>query len=159
MREALSRFPRPGRLEWIGLSSAHRAPLHVVAEVEAVAGRGLVGDRHAKTGRASNREVTLVSREALDAVGRWLARDVNPEDVRRNLLVSGVNVTALKGCRFRVGDVLLLGTAPCDPCTRMEEALGEGGLAAMRGMGGLCAKVIEGGTLRVGDPLVFVEIA
>ena len=71
--------------------------------------------------------------------------------LRRNLLVSGIPLIALKGRRFRIGDVLLEGTESCDPCSRMEAALGPGGYNAMRGHGGLCARIIEGGRLRLGD--------
>ena len=74
--------------------------------------------------------------------------------LRRNVLVSGIPLIALKGRRFRIGDVLLEGTDPCDPCSRMEDALGPGGYNAMRGMGGLCARILEGGSLRVGDAVV-----
>ena len=76
---------------------------------------------------------------------------IAPATLRRNLLVSGIPLIALKGRRFRIGDVLLEGT---DPCSRMEAALGAGGYNAMRGMGGLCARILESGNLRVGDAVV-----
>jgi len=66
-------------------------------------------------------------------------------------VVSGIPLVALKGRRFRVGEVVLEGTAPCDPCSRMEAALGPGGFNAMRGHGGLCARIVSGGTMRLGD--------
>ena len=74
--------------------------------------------------------------------------------LRRNVVISGLPVIALKGRRFRIGDVLLEGTDPCDPCSRMEAALGPGGYNAMRGMGGLCARILEGGVIRAGDEVV-----
>ena len=74
--------------------------------------------------------------------------------LRRNVVVSGIPLIALKGRRFRIGDVLLEGTDPCDPCSRMEAALGAGGYNAMRGMGGLCARILEGGSLRLGDAVI-----
>ena len=70
------------------------------------------------------------------------------------MLVSGIPLVALKGRRFRIGELLLEGTDDCDPCSRMEDALGPGGYNAMRGMGGLCARILEGGSLRVGDAVV-----
>lgn len=72
-------------------------------------------------------------------------------------MVSGIPLIALKGRRFRIGEVLCEGTAPCDPCSRMELALGAGGYNAMRGHGGLCARILEGGTFRVGDAVHWIE--
>jgi MOSC domain-containing protein YiiM len=71
--------------------------------------------------------------------------------LRRNLVVAGCNLRALQGRRFTIGDVELEGTGECHPCSRMEEALGEGGYQAMRGHGGLNARILRGGTLRIGD--------
>ncbi len=76
---------------------------------------------------------------------------IDPGLLRRNLLVSGINLNALMKRRFRIGDVVLEGTVACHPCSRMEEALGPGGFNAMRGLGGLCARVVEGGYLHIGD--------
>jgi MOSC domain-containing protein YiiM len=155
--DALRRFPRTGRVAWIGLTPARRAPLVEVASAVATPGRGLEGDRHAKSGRPSKRQVTLILKEHLDVVGALIGRPVHPGEVRRNVVVSGIPLVALNGCRFRLGEVLLEGTGPCDPCSRMEEALGTGGQTAMRGHGGLCAVVIEGGTFHVGDEVRFVS--
>ena len=73
------------------------------------------------------------------------------------MVVSGIPLIALKGRRFRIGEVVLEGTDSCDPCSRMEEALGPGGFNAMRHMGGLCARIVEGGTFRVGDTVSAIE--
>ena len=70
------------------------------------------------------------------------------------MVVSGIPLIALKSRQFRMGDVVLQGTDACDPCSRMETALGAGGYNAMRGMGGLCARIISGGNFRVGDKVV-----
>jgi len=79
-----------------------------------------------------------------------------PATLRRNVVVAGIPLIALKDRRFRIGEVLLEGTGECDPCSRMEAALGPGGYNAMRGHGGICARILEGGALRVGDAVAWV---
>lgn len=147
---------RPGRVEWIGLSPGRREPILEVDRVEARVGTGLVGDRHAKGG-SSKRQVTLIQAEHLPVVAALSGADVRPSLLRRNVVVSGINLYALRRARFRVGDVLLEGTGVCDPCRRMEEALGAGGFSAMRGHGGITAVVLEAGHLAIGDEVVLVE--
>jgi MOSC domain-containing protein YiiM len=99
--------------------------------------------------------VTLIAEEALAAVAAYLRRErVEPALVRRNVLVRGVNLLALKGRRFALGGAVLEASGECHPCSRMEEALGPGGYNAMRGHGGITARVLEGGRVAVGDALV-----
>ena len=145
-------LPQVGRLEWIGLRPERMADLTSVQDVQVICERGLQGD-HKSAGRAgTRRQVTLIQQEHLAAVAGMLHRpSVPPELVRRNLVVSGINLLALKGKQFRVGDVVLEFSGPCEPCSRMEYNLGPGGFNAMRGHGGITAKVIAGGTIRVGD--------
>ncbi|HEX8199007.1 MAG TPA: MOSC domain-containing protein [Isosphaeraceae bacterium] len=155
--ELLDAIPQVGRLEWIGVSPAPRAPILVLAEAAVREGTGLVADHHARGGR-SRRQVTLVQHEHLAAVAALCGLPaVPPERLRRNLAVSGINLLALKDRRFRVGSVLLEGTGACHPCSRMEEALGPGGYNAMRGHGGITARVLHEGTVRVGDPVVLIR--
>jgi MOSC domain-containing protein YiiM len=143
----------PGRLEWIGVRPCRRAPLLALAEARLEAGRGIEGDR-AFDARHDKRQVTLIQFEHLAAVAILAGREsVAPEQLRRNLVVSGINLQALKQKCFRVGEVLLEGTGDCHPCSRMEENLGRGGYQAMRGHGGITARVLEGGVIRVGDPV------
>ena len=104
--------------------------------------------------------VTIIQEEHLDAVASLLGKSgsIDPLDTRRNLVVKGINLLALKGKQFKIGDeVILEYTGPCHPCTRMEENLGPGGLNAMRGHGGICTKVIQGGTISLGDK-VFILV-
>lgn len=151
-----TRFPRAGQVRWIGLRPARDVPMREVDSAQASAGGGLAGDRY--RGGSGKRGVTLIQAEHLPAIAALAGHAaVAPATLRRNLLVSGIPVIALKGVRFRVGEALLEGTDSCDPCSRMETALGPGGYNALRGMGGLCARVLEGGLVRVGDAVQWVD--
>ncbi|HEX7810478.1 MAG TPA: MOSC domain-containing protein [Burkholderiales bacterium] len=153
LAKLMARFPREGRVEWIGIRPGRRAPLTTVDEAEAIAGYGLAGDHYASKSNGK-RQVTLIQAEHLDAVAKILGKtEVRAEWVRRNVLVSGINVYALRDRKFRIGGVLLEGSGTCDPCSRMEEVLGEGGYNAMRGHGGIIARILEGGVLSSGDPV------
>lgn len=153
----LSTFPHRGHLAWIGVRPARDVAMLEVDAVQAKAGAGLVGDRHRGSGK---RQVTLIQHEHLPLVGALLgAQAPAPALLRRNLAVAGINVLALKTARFRIGEVVLEGTGPCDPCSRMEAALGPGGYNAMRGHGGITARIIAGGVLRLGDAVEFVALA
>ncbi len=152
--ELTSTVPQTGRLERVLLRPARREQPVEVSVAEARVDVGLVGDRHGarRRTRPSKRQVTLIQAEHLDVVARLLGRDaIDPALLRRNLVVSGIPLLALKGLRFTIGAVELEGTGPCHPCSRMEETLGEGGYQAMRGHGGLNAIVVSAGVLRVGD--------
>lgn len=156
--QLMSRFPRGGRVEWIGLRPAREVAMIEVDAVDAVAGKGLQGDRYMQANGSGKRGMTLFQAEHLPVVAALAGHDaVAPGLLRRNVVVSGIPLVALKGQRFRVGEVLLEGTDGCDPCSRMEAALGPGGYNAMRGHGGLCARILEGGTLRVGDAVTWVQ--
>jgi MOSC domain-containing protein YiiM len=153
LSELLARFPHPGEVSWIGRRPARRAAVVPCTAATALAGCGLEGDHYA--GRSGARGVTLVQAEHLAVLAALLRRDaIDPALLRRNLVVSGVNLTALKGQRFRIGTAVLEGTGPCPPCSRMEETLGPGGYNAMRGHAGLNARVITGGTIRLGDAVI-----
>jgi len=150
-------LPRAGRVEWIGLRPKRDVPMLEVVHAIAETGVGLVGDRYA--GGSGKRGITLIQAEHLPVIAALSGHErVSPAILRRNVVVSGLPLVALKGRRFRIGDVLLEGVDDCDPCSRMEDALGPGGYNAMRGHGGLCARVIEGGALRIGDAVAAVEI-
>ena len=152
LRRLMDTFPHAGRLVWIGVRPKKREPLLAVPEVEALAGRGLAGDHRALGRAGSERQVTLIQAEHLDALAHLLAREeVDPALVRRNLVVAGINVLALKDQAFTIGGVVIEGTGPCEPCSRMEASLGRGGYNAMRGHGGITARIVTGGVIRVGD--------
>jgi len=154
VKELLAVIPQVGKLEWIGLRPAPRAPMQVVASVRAEAGQGLLGDRYAES-PGTKRQVTLIQAEHLPAIAALTGHAaIPPEWLRRNLVVSGINLLAFKDRRFRIGAVLLEGTGLCQPCSRMEEVLGPGGYNAMRGHGGITARVIESGVMCSGDRVV-----
>lgn len=156
LHRLMTQFPRAGQVRWIGLRPARNEPMRAVDSAEAVAGRGLRGDRYASA--SGKRGITLIQAEHLPAIAALVGLGaVETAALRRNLVVSGISLIALKGRRFRIGDVLCEGTAPCDPCSRMEAALGPGGYNAMRGHGGLCARILQSGTLRVGDAVTWIE--
>ena len=152
----MATLPRAGRVEWIGLRPGRDVPMQVVDSVVADAGRGLVGDRYGSG--SGKRGVTLIQAEHLPAIAALAGLDaVEAATLRRNVVVAGIPLVALKGRRFRIGDVVLEGTGDCDPCSRMEAALGPGGYNAMRGHGGLCARILEGGMVRLGDAVTFID--
>ncbi len=141
-----------GRLEWIGVRPARNQPMDVLETVRALPGLGLEGDRRCQSTPGSARQLTIISVEYIRMISQLLKReDIEPGVLRRNLVVSGINLTALRHQRFRIGEVIVEATAQCHPCARMNAALGPHGVAAMLGHGGLCAKIISEGQISLGD--------
>jgi MOSC domain-containing protein YiiM len=164
------RFATEGRLEAILLRPRRGEPALPVERSRRSQGTALAGDRSAA--RASSgpgggkRQVTLIQAEHLALIARWSRHgEIDATALRRNLVVAGINLLAARSpfadrpLRLRLGaDVVLELTGPCDPCSRMEEVLGPGGYTAMRGHGGMTARVLTGGRLQRGDT-VRVEAA
>lgn len=145
----------PGRLEWIGVRTERRGEVMSVASTQAVEGLGLEGDHRMKKTPGSARQVTLISREYIEAICRHTGHSaIDPALLRRNLVISGMNLNVLRYQRLQIGDAILETSALCHPCSRMDEALGAGGAAAMFGYGGLCAKVVQGGIIQVGNAVL-----
>ena len=153
-----SRFTQPGKVEWIGISAERNSDIQVMQSVEVRMPTGIVGDHHAMRGN-SKRQVTLIQAEHLDVVASLLGRvSVGPELVRRNVVVRGINLLALKDQEFLIGTVMLRGSGLCVPCSRMERNLGPGGYNAMRGHGGINAVVVQEGAMAVGDAAVLQKM-
>ncbi len=141
---------RPGTVRWLGLRPARRAPMLAVDGATLDVTCGVVGDRW--QGRpGGNRMVTLIAEEQLAAIASFLGRPVPPEALRRNVVVVGLNLAALKERHVRLGTAVLEVTGDCHPCTRMEEILGPGGYNAVRGQGGVTARVVMPGEVRLHD--------
>jgi len=155
LRALLTQRPGPGRVTWIGVRPERLAPMQAREEATLVTARGVLGD-HGNSRTGGKRQVTLLQAEHLDVIAKLVRRaEVSPLLLRRNLVVEGINLLALRACRFTVGGVLLEGTGTCDPCSKMERALGVGGYNALRGHGGILARVLEGGVVRLGDEVDF----
>ncbi|MBF9035156.1 MOSC domain-containing protein [Rhodobacterales bacterium HKCCE2091] len=145
-----SRHARDGRIDGILLRPERRAPVTSVPSAELTVS-GLAGDHRARPGK---RALTLIQAEHLPVIAALAGREVTAEMLRRNIVLSGINLGALRGVELALGLARIRITGPCAPCSRMEEALGPGGYNAMRGHGGWCAEVLEPGPVSVGDAVV-----
>ena len=144
---------RPGSVTWIGLRPARREPVIPVQTAELTPEQGLIG-AHYQSRTTSNRQITLIQAEHLIAIAACLGNGpIDPALLRRNIVVAGINLHALKGRAFQLGSATLLATGDCHPCSRMEEILGPGGYNAVRGHGGITARVLQGGRVSIGDPV------
>lgn len=153
--EMLKCHAAPGRVAWIGLRPGRRVDVQTPGSAE-VALDGLAGD-HAKAGK---RAVTLIQAEHLPVIAALAGIGaVQPEQLRRNLVISGINLAALRKAALRVGSAVVQVTGPCPPCSRMEEVLGRGGYNAMRGHGGWYAEVLEPGRVALGDSVTLLTDA
>ncbi|MEM5343990.1 MOSC domain-containing protein [Paraburkholderia azotifigens] len=118
---------------------------------------GLIGDHYAS--RAGARQVTLIQAESLRSIASHLGRsNVAAFDLRRNIVTEGINLMALKDRQFRIGEAVLQTTGECHPCSRMEDVLGVGGYNAVRGFGGITARVVRGGSIRIGDAIEALAV-
>ena len=168
LRTLTRTFAGPGRLQAITVRPGRNQPALAVQRAEAHAGQGLVGDRaYRAAGPAiGKRQVTLIQAEHLPVIaalagGRWATDGLDALLLRRNLVVAGLNLLAARSLFkdqplvLRIGaQVVLEVTGPCEPCSKMEALLGPGGYNAMRGHGGVTARVLQGGPLAVGDAVV-----
>jgi len=156
IKELFKTMPQIGEVEFISYRSARRSEIIEVEKIQVIDGKGLEGDHY--TGKSGKRQVTLIQAEHLAAVASILGKQsIDPKLTRRNIIVKGINLHALKGTHFQIGEAILEGTGDCHPCSRMEENFGAGGYNAMRGHGGLTARVIKGGEVKLGDKVQFLK--
>jgi len=154
LKQLLNTIPQEGILEWIGIRPQRRAAMVEVDSAKMSCETGLEGDRY--SGRTKNRQITIIQAEHLPVIASCVGLEaVKPADLRRNLMVSGVNLLAFKDKFITIGQVQLEVTGLCHPCSRMEEIFGPGGYNAVRGHGGLTARVLSEGTVCIGDRVLF----
>ena len=154
IKEMMDHFASDGVVTLIQLRPDRGADMARVDSVRATL-EGLSGDRYRK--KDGDRHVTLIQAEHLIAVASMLEIDsLDPALTRRNLVVRGINLLALKGKKFSVGTAVLEYTGECHPCSRMETNLGHGGYNAMRGHGGITARVLAAGDISVGDAVKVI---
>ena len=133
---------------WIGVRPSRKAPMNVL-RTATLGLTGLEGD-HARAGK---RSVTLIQDEHLGVIAALTGTAVTPINLRRNIVVAGINLLALRNRDVSIGGALVRITGIAAPCSRMEEILGEGGYNAMRGHGGVTGQVIAAGDITVGDDI------
>ena len=139
-----------GIVEWIGIRPVCGLPMTACSEVSALRNRGLAED-HAAKRTGGKRQVTLIQQEDFATIAMRLGAYPQPAQMRRNLVISGIELQTLIGECFRIGDALFEGSGACPPCRKMDAALGEGGCIAMTDLGGITARVLRAGQIRVGD--------
>jgi len=157
------RLPEPGQasgvVEGLYVAPDAEAPCQAVATAAAVAGRGLRGDRYF-AGRgtfggpgATGHELTLIEAEALDTLAEESGIAIDPAAARRNVVTRGVDLNALAGRRFTIGDVEIVGRRWCEPCAHLQRLTTPGVLRGLVHRGGLRADIVRGGTLSRGDEI------
>ncbi|WP_158826434.1 MOSC domain-containing protein [Mucilaginibacter lacusdianchii] len=156
LQKLLDTLPQQGTVQWIGIRPQRKAPLTSLQTVEALTLKGLSGD-HFSGSATSKRQITLIQQEHINTVTSIMQLPVMPDMLRRNIVVKGINLLALKDKTFWVGNALLEYTGECHPCSRMEENLGAGGYNAMRGHGGITARILQGGIINIGDSVKINE--
>ncbi|MFN2490173.1 MAG: MOSC domain-containing protein [Actinomycetota bacterium] len=149
-------------VEEIYITARGGAPMNPVSAVEAIAGRGLAGDRYLlRTGywtSVDECQVTLIEAEALDEIRASTPIHVSNGEHRRNIITRGIELSDLAGKRFSIGGAVLEYDRPRPPC-RYIGSITEHGMTKALGKrrGGICARVIETGMITVGDTIQMSE--
>ena len=144
----------PGRIEQIFIAPRKGAPVRACEYVEAIAGAGLEGDRYTDPRNqdpGEETQVTLIEVEHIEAFNAATGLAMRPDGPRRNLVTRGVSLNDLVGKRFRVGEAILEGRELCEPCALFARNTYRQALKAFVHKGGLRARIVQGGGIRVGD--------
>jgi hypothetical protein len=155
-----------GSVEGIFIAERPGQPMRPMTAIEGAAGRGLIGDRHCRPEDApplapADRvpDVSLVEAEVLEWLRDEHGIELAPHETRRNVLTRGVRLTDLIGRQFRLGGLLCEGIEICQPCSHMQQKVGKPVLKPLVHRGGLRARILSGGTVRLGDTVATVEAA
>jgi MOSC domain-containing protein YiiM len=154
-----------GRVEAVAVADRAEAPMRQVHAVRALPGRGLEGDRYAeqqgtftpRDGRRGGYDLTLVEAEVLDQLALPGGRSLGYAEARRNVVTRGIDLNALVGRRFLVGDVECLGRRLCEPCAHLERLTHPGVLRGLIHKGGLRADIVSEGEIRPGAAIRAVD--
>ena len=161
-----------GVVEGIFIAERSGQPMQAVTEVVGEAGRGLLGDRHCRPDPNTTLEpscgpsapphhqvqdLSLVEAEVLDALRDEHGIELRGDETRRNIVTRGVRLNGLVGRQFRIGDLLCEGVELCEPCASIQRQTGKPVLKPLVHRGGLYARILTSGTVRVGDAIVAVE--
>ncbi len=149
-----------GVVEWIYTAPEGGVDMKQVDEIEAVAHRGLQGDRYSKSaGYWSGRdecEVTLIEAEGLEEIQRTTGLHVGNGEHRRNLITRGLRLESLAGRQFRVGEAVLEYDRLRPPCAYIQSITEPGMTRALFGRSGICARVVQSGVIRAKDAIVIL---
>ena len=150
-----------GTVDSIYIAAAAQGPPQSVAQVAAIPGAGLEGDRYAlKLGTfykpTPDRELTLIEAEAIEALRRDYQVELTAGEARRNIVTRNVPLNHLVGREFAIGDVRIRGIRLCEPCDHLQRVTGKSVIKGLLHRGGLRAQILTQGTIRVGDRVSFI---
>jgi MOSC domain-containing protein YiiM len=141
-------------VEAIHIARERAAPAEPVERIQAIAGRGLEGDRHfGDHERGSGHDLTLVAAESVEALAEEQGIVLEPGQTRRQITTRGVDVNALVGRRFTVGEVEAVGIELCEPCSHLQSLTPPGTMRGLVHRAGINADIVRDGQIAVGDPV------
>lgn len=148
-----------GEVVGIYISPSKVAPMQPVGMAEAIPGKGLEGDRYAagagtftpRSDRLKGYDITLIEKEVLDRLTLPDGTRLAPEESRRNLVTTGIDLNALVGKELRIGTVRAFAQRLCEPCVHLQRLTRLGVVVGLVHKGGLRADLLSGGEIRIGD--------
>jgi MOSC domain-containing protein YiiM len=151
-----------GTVESIHIASTAQGPMQAIAQVAAIPGAGLEGDRYElKQGTfykpEPDYELTLIEAESIEALRRDYQVELAAGDARRNIVTRNVPLNHLVGKEFAIGDVRIRGIRLCEPCDHLQKVTGKPVLKGLLHRGGLRAQILTAGTIRVGDVVTRIS--